>query len=72
MYLFLPVFARCAHKIVRQIKTKQFYDHIMQKLEIQLNQQTIRCQVLAVVKKIWSCIYVEIVAEKVVKFALVS
>ena len=36
---------------VPQIKTKQFYGHIMQELgknrEIQLNQQTIRCQVLA-------------------------
>ena len=34
-----------AHKIVQQIKTKQFYDHIMQELvqnrENQLNQQTI-------------------------------
>ena len=31
-YLFLTVFAWCDHKIVLQIKTKQFYDHIMQKL----------------------------------------
>ena len=30
--VFLPVFAWCDHKIVLQIKTKQFYDHIMQKL----------------------------------------
>ena len=28
----LPVFAWCAHKIFLQIKTKQFYAHIMQKL----------------------------------------
>ena len=28
----LPVSACCDHKIVLQIKTKQFYDHIMQKL----------------------------------------
>jgi len=27
--VFLPVFARCDHKIVLQIKTKQFYDHII-------------------------------------------
>ena len=26
------VFASCAHKIVQQIKTKQLYDHIMQKM----------------------------------------
>ena len=36
-----------AHKIVQQIKAKQFYDQVMQELrknrEIQLNQQTIRC-----------------------------
>jgi hypothetical protein len=31
-YLFLPVFAWCDHNIVLQIKTKQFYDNIMQKL----------------------------------------
>ena len=31
-YLFLPAFAWCDHKIVLQIKKKQFYDHIMQKL----------------------------------------
>ena len=35
------------HKIVLQIKAKQFYDQVMQELrknrEIQLNQQTIRC-----------------------------
>ena len=30
--VFLPVFAWCDHNIVLQIKTKQFYDHIMQKL----------------------------------------
>ena len=30
--VFLPVFAWCNHNIVLQIKTKQFYDHIMQKL----------------------------------------
>ena len=32
IYLFLPVFAFCAHKIVLQIKTKQFDYHIMQEL----------------------------------------
>ena len=32
IYLFLLVFAWCAHKIVLQIKTKQYYEHIMQKL----------------------------------------
>ena len=30
--VFLPVFAWCDHNIVLQIKTKQFYDHIMQKM----------------------------------------
>ena len=30
--VFLPVFTSCAHKIDLQIKTKQFCDHIMQKL----------------------------------------
>ena len=30
--LFLPVLAWRDHKIVLQIKTKQFYDHIMQEL----------------------------------------
>ena len=39
------------HKIVLQLKAKQFYDQVMQELlknrEIQLNQQTIPCQVLA-------------------------
>ena len=30
--VYLPVFAWCAHKIVLEIKTKQFYVHIMQKL----------------------------------------
>ena len=29
--VFLPVFVWCDHKIVLQIKTKQFYDNIMQK-----------------------------------------
>ena len=31
-YLFLPVLACCDHKIVPQIKKKQFYDHNMQEL----------------------------------------
>ena len=31
-YLLLPVFAWCDHDIDLQIKTNQFYDHIMQKL----------------------------------------
>ena len=31
-HLFLPVFVRCDHNIVLQIKTKQFSDYIMQKL----------------------------------------
>ena len=30
--VFLPVFAWCAHRMVLLIKTKQFYEHIMQKL----------------------------------------
>ena len=30
--VFLLIFTWCDHKIVLQIKTKQFYDHIMQKL----------------------------------------
>ena len=38
------------------IKAKQFYDQVMQELrknrEIQLNQQTIQCQVLAYLNKI--------------------
>jgi hypothetical protein len=29
---FLPILAWCDHKIVLQIKTKQFHDHIMQEL----------------------------------------
>jgi len=29
---FVPDLALCDHKIVLQIKTKQFYDHIMQEL----------------------------------------
>ena len=45
---------------MRQIKAKQFFDQVMQELrknrEIQLNQQTIRCQVLADMIKIWSCL----------------
>ena len=32
IYLFLLVLAWCVHKIVSQIKTKQFYDHKMQEL----------------------------------------
>ena len=39
---------------------EQFYDHIIKDLvqnrEIQLNQQAIRCQVLAWLNKIWSCL----------------
>ena len=39
---------------------EQFYDQAMQELrknrEIQPNQQTIRCQVLADMIKIWSCL----------------
>ena len=31
-YLFLPVLAWCDHNIVLKVKTKQFYDHIVQKL----------------------------------------
>ena len=31
-FVFLPVFALCDDKIVLQIRTKQFFDHIMQKL----------------------------------------
>ena len=48
--VYLPVFAWCDHKIVLQIKTNQFYDHIMQKLvktDKNRDQQTIRYQVLA-------------------------
>ena len=48
---FYAVLAWPDHKIVMQIKAKQFFDQVMQELcknrEIQLNQQTIRCQVLA-------------------------
>ena len=32
IYLYLPAPAWCDHKIVLQIKTQQFYDHIMQVL----------------------------------------
>ena len=57
---FYAVLAWPDHKIVLQIKAKQFYDQVMQELlknrEIQLNQQTIRCQVLADMIKIWSCL----------------
>jgi hypothetical protein len=48
--------------ISMQIKTKQVDGHWSHHektgefREIQLNQQTIRCQVLAWVKKIWSCL----------------
>ena len=31
IYLFLPVFAWCAHKIVLFRSVEQFYEHIMQK-----------------------------------------
>ena len=48
---FYAVLAWPDHKIVLQIKSKQFFDQVMQELrknrEIQLNEQTIRCQVLA-------------------------
>ena len=48
---FYEVLAWPDHKIVLQIKAKQFFDQVMQELrknrEIQLNQQTIWCQVLA-------------------------
>ena len=48
---FYAVLAWPDHKIVMQIKAKQFFDQVMQELcknrEIQLNQQTIQCQVLA-------------------------
>ena len=45
IYLYLPVLAWCDHKIVLQMKTKQFYDHIMQKLvktgkTTEINKQT--------------------------------
>ena len=57
---FYAVLAWPDHEIVLQIKAKQFYDQVMQELgknrEIQLNQQTIRCQVLADMIKIWSCL----------------
>ena len=55
---FYTVLAGPDHKIVLQIKAKQFYDQVMQELrknrEIQQNQQTIQCQVLAYLNKIWS------------------
>merc|ERR1712051_861602 len=57
---FYAVLACPNHKIVLQIKAKQFYDQVMQELrknrEIQLNQKTIQCQVLAYLNKIWSCL----------------
>ena len=57
---FYAVLAWPDHKIVLQIKAKQFYDQVMQELrknrEIQLNQQTIRCQVLTSLNKVWSCL----------------
>ena len=40
-----------AHKIVQQVKTKQFYARTGKNREIQLNQQTIQCQVLASLNK---------------------
>jgi hypothetical protein len=51
-YLLLPVFAWCDHNIVLQIKTKQLYDHIKQKLlktgkNTEINKQSKQCQVLA-------------------------
>ena len=49
-----------AHKIVQQIKTKQFYEQLHARTgknrEIQLNQQTIWCQVLDWLNKLWSCL----------------
>ena len=54
------VLAWSDHKIFLQIKTKQFYDQVMQELrknrEIQLNKQTIWWQVLADMIKIWICL----------------
>ena len=48
---FVPVLAWPDHKIVLFWSAEQFYDQVMQELvqnrEIQLNQQTIWCQVLA-------------------------
>ena len=48
------------HKIVEQIKTKQFYEQLHARTgknrEIQPNQQTLRCQVLASLNKFWSCL----------------
>ena len=53
---FYAVLAWPDQKIVLQIKAKQFYDQVMQEMrknrEIQLNQQTIQCQVLAYLNKI--------------------
>ena len=44
---FYAVLALPDHKVVLQIKAKQFFDQVMQELrknrEIQLNQQKIRC-----------------------------
>ena len=57
---FHAVLAWPDHKIVLQLKAKQSYGQVMQELfknrVIQLNQQTIRCQVLADMIKIWSCL----------------
>ena len=43
---------------------EQFYDHIIQKLvkkvKTQRNQQTIRYQVLAWLKKIWNCLFIHL------------
>ena len=50
LFVDFPVFPLCDHKIVLQIKIKQFYGHVMQKLVKtgkNTNQQTIRCHVLA-------------------------
>ena len=57
---FYAVLAWPDQKIVLLWSAEQFYDQAMQELrknrEIQLNQQTIRCQVLADMIKIWSCL----------------
>jgi hypothetical protein len=37
--MVLPVFARCEHRIVLQIKIKQFYDQIMQNWYKQVKTQ---------------------------------
>ena len=70
-YLFLPLFAWCDHNIVLQIKTKQFYDHIMQKVvktgkKTEINKE-FDFKFSLKLKNIWSCL----ISIKLYEFSLI-